>query len=1689
MPQQYRYGSTIKNYRKITNTVATDATSVSRSGPQLLRHSQKAHPWIGQNINQVIDADVPYTGTGQDIDIIVVDNGVRIAHPEFVNSIVARAKNPSGYVGGNVLGGYCDVLDVVLDFPYWIDPAWFNADPGNRLETRWDGTTVPKDLAARQWWSSETFRSPGVAPPGGITIPVNYTRLNSCGNETQKPLDGSHGTPVASCVYGRTQGWAFNANKWVIWLDAFTDNYDRVFLIQQVFHQFKPTNVAKGNRNPTISVNSWEFLNALDGNGGYLHYRGTRYPFDAPDQRYNWIPYMNGIRFYAGAAHSAEMKTNSVTTRATDCVNAGVIFVAAAGNTNQQLVDSSHPNYDNYWSLTGEGGFEGNTNTFAGVVPGGVEYYNSLNRRGFPAQAGSFIQSGQRTYPVILVGSIGTYVPTGTTTYAREYKDDTSSYGDAVDCFATGEDVLAANHVNGTGILRWDNELLTNATTYEDRNISGTSFAAPTAAGLIACKIETNRTWNYSNIKSWLLNSCGRATNSQIYGVESFASAEDLKWEDRYRINSTLPPVIIWNADNTASLNPSPIYSWDTIPNPINEGASATFVVNTVNVANGTTLYWIITSNAGDFTVSSGSFTINNSTGSFSVSPTADQITEGEEIFTLRVRSESINGTTVLTVFNILINDTSTTPAQTYSFSSTPASINEGTAGTFNVSTANVNDGTTLYWTIDSNAGDFTITSGNFTINSGAGNFSITPTADILTEGQETFTVNVRTGSITGPVVLTASSVIINDTSTTPIPTYTITPTSLTIAEGSSLLFNVTTTNVANGTTLWWFINNTTTTNSDFTSVSGSFTIGSNGTGSFSIGIFNDFVTESTETFTVSLKATNNIAAPSLQTSSIITINDPTLPTYRITQQNPGTQVNEGTSVAFTVDTLNVADTTLYWFVDFTFTQLILPADASDFVATSGSVSIVSGTGTFSVQIASDQLTEQPEVFVVTLRATNDINAPRLTTFQSVSIVGQSQGPSGPQGPVVPPIITDPPTYNINPASLSVDEGSSLNFNVLTTNVGNGTTLYWTIATNAGDFTVTSGNFTINNGAGSFTVTPTLDLLTEGQETFTVDVRTDSITGPVVLSSPSIVINNIPVPIYSFSSVPVSVNEGAVATFNVSTSNVANGTTLYWTIATNVAEFAVASGSFVINNNAGSFSVIPTADLLTEGQETFTVRIRTESITGTIRATSTGVQINDTSTTPPPGANATYAITGTVDKLNNEGDVITYNIGTFDVSNNTIVYWKNIGTTDVRDFANNRNSGQVTIINGSATFSIEILKDFRVDTNYEETIIIQLRTGSSNGPVVATALTEYVFDTSQKLDLIPVSLPEVPLIQIPPGNFPLHVTTVTNSLGLPLWQQNQNLGVLEVGEISEYYIKSNTTQSFGLVYEIISGQLPTGLQLQRDGTISGRAAPGIAVSTDYTFTASYSKSVGSPISTGTFTITVLLTTTTNYTPIWFEPTYNQDQRKEIAEFLSDKNIFSDDSLYRPFDPNFGVSKSLKWYLFYGLENYANLGTITENNFYKRRFSLSEPKIAVAKDELENLIYEVIYSDILDYNINSEGESVSLYVDGFGYPSSIYNMQQRFALGQNLIPERTTVEIFNPRFMKTRQANQSTPLGYIPCVVYCYTLPNKAKFVLDKIKKSKIKFNQIDFVIDRLYKYNQNSNEIDVIRFGYRPNII
>lgn len=345
---------------------------------------------------------------------------------------------------------------------------------------------------------------------------------------------------------------------------------------------------------------------------------------------------------------------------------------------------------------------------------------------------------------------------------------------------------------------------------------------------------------------------------------------------------------------------------------------------------------------------------------------------------------------------------------------------------------------------------------------------------------------------------------------------------------------------------------------------------------------------------------------------------------------------------------------------------------------------------------------------------------------------------------ITPPV----PTYALaaSGGATSVNEGSALTFVVTGTNITNGT-YYWAV-TNSGDFVTSSGTFSISTNTGTFSVTPTADLLTEGPETFTASIYADSnINGTPLATSGSITINDTSRVTYAFSSIPASINEGASGTFAITTTNVPVGTTLYWTVVDQItvaADFTATSGSFTtggtLSAGTGSFSVGIVADSLTEGDQYFSVKVRTGSTAGTVVA-DTGfsyIIINDTSMAPP-----TYAIAPTATSVN-EGFVVTCTITTTSVPDGTTLWWGITGgTATAADFTTS--SGSVVVNANSASFDVATKADALTD-GANETFSVQVRTGGASGTVVATSVTITIMDTSKTpaaaFGTIPTSIDE-----------------------------------------------------------------------------------------------------------------------------------------------------------------------------------------------------------------------------------------------------------------------------------------------------------------------------------------------------------
>ena len=460
-------------------------------------------------------------------------------------------------------------------------------------------------------------------------------------------------------------------------------------------------------------------------------------------------------------------------------------------------------------------------------------------------------------------------------------------------------------------------------------------------------------------------------------------------------------------------------------------------------------------------------------------------------------------------------------------------------------------------------------TFGNFTISNNSGTFQIETTTDYLSEGQETVTVSLRIGSIVGSVVAT-QDVVIQDTSINPI--FTVAPSTGSINENQSLNFTVFTDLPVEQTIYYTFAGTIEDEDTDVSAGIGSVQIGgiAGTTKVINVGITSDYLTEGTESFAMQVRRLEP-AGSIATTSSLVTINDTsTNPTVTVTPSS--TSISEGDTVTFTVTTsgnYRVGDT-FYWTVNTTGSSLDFSTSMSGSFVIPGSA-----TNTVNITTIADQTTEGSETFTLQVRR-GSTSGDILGTSATVTINDTSQDP----------------TYAIaGPAS--IDEYATGTINVTTQYVFDATVLYWDLS-NTTDFdTATSGSVTISSNAASFNVTPTGDRTTEGSETFTARLYSDSGRTNLLAESASITINDTSEdPTFSISG-PTSIDEGSSATFNIATTEVDNGTVLYWDI-TNSGDFdSGTSGSATISSSDGgltgtaSFTTgTATEDSSSEGAET-----------------------------------------------------------------------------------------------------------------------------------------------------------------------------------------------------------------------------------------------------------------------------------------------------------------------------------------------------------------------------------------------------------------------------------------------------------------------------------------------------------------------
>jgi hypothetical protein len=364
-----------------------------------------------------------------------------------------------------------------------------------------------------------------------------------------------------------------------------------------------------------------------------------------------------------------------------------------------------------------------------------------------------------------------------------------------------------------------------------------------------------------------------------------------------------------------------------------------------------------------------------------------------------------------------------------------------------------------------------------------------------------------------------------------------------------------------------------------------------------------------------------------------------------------------------------------------------------------------------------------------------------------------------------------------------------------------------------------------------------------------------------------------------------------------------------------------------------------------------------------------------------------------------------------------------------------------------------------------------------------------------------------------------------------VWNTLPDLGTIFNGTISTLGVSA--TSDVPLLYRVISGALPPNLTLLDNGQITGRVADQPTStfleqndSTEFTFTIqAYSDEYSIVESSKTFTLTVLQEYSQPTDTLYIKATPSLTDRQLLETLLLNNTIIPENYLFRPNDVYFGKATSVVYEHAYGI--YSNaiqeyLLAVTQNHYW-RNITLGEIKTAVAKNSAGEIVYEVVYSEVIDNLVNPAGISVSQeviwprdidlnlgpwytsitdiftsYEDVLGqeyytslssgiarylYPNSLFNMRNRVAqvLGQEYDSRLL------PLWMTSQQSNGST-LGYTQAWVIAYTKPGYAETIKNNINTlwvdtlgNNYRLNQINFNIDRFtvdksatYNYDTNT---------------
>ena len=343
------------------------------------------------------------------------------------------------------------------------------------------------------------------------------------------------------------------------------------------------------------------------------------------------------------------------------------------------------------------------------------------------------------------------------------------------------------------------------------------------------------------------------------------------------------------------------------------------------------------------------------------------------------------------------------------------------------------------------------------------------------------------------------------------------------------------------------------------------------------------------------------------------------------------------------------------------------------------------------------------------------------------------------------------------------------------------------------------------------------------------------------------------------------------------------------------------------------------------------------------------------------------------------------------------------------------------------------------------------------------------------------------------------IVWVTPADPVALASNPSSIGSIDNGATSTFYVEAVNVSGIPLQYRLLSGsdsRLPQGLQLLPSGHIAGRvsfdtfALDGGTTTFDVNlntvkqpttfdmvaiFTVNAYSINGLVNVSKTFSITVVRRYQEPYDNLYIQAMPPQNDRDSLSSLLQNPTIFPPALIYRNDDPNFGVARNVVYNHAYGLTA-ATLDDYVASlnlNHYWKNLVLGEIKTARALDDNGNVIYEVVYSEVVDNLVNNDDVSVGKEVV-LAFPIDPNTLGEIDAVYPNsLVDMRTQVidvvgQVSNvlPRWMLSTQADGRV-LGFTPAWVIAYTNPGESGQIAYNIQTQfTSQLNLVDFKVDR-----------------------